>query len=128
MLAQPPSDSEVWMGVPGRTAAVPAAQSDGVLVQPLGDETVIYDRESKEAHCLKPLAAVVFDCCDGHATVADIASMSTQRLGEAITDADVADAVHQLESLDLLQAAPVVRLSDDPVSSNGHGMSRREMI
>ena len=54
-------------------SVVPAARSDGLLIEPVGDETVIYDTRSKEAHCLKPLAAIVFERSDGHATVGEIA-------------------------------------------------------
>ena len=90
-------------------SAVPAARSDDLLIEPVGDETVIYDTRSKEAHCLKPLAAIVFGCSDGRATVGEIAKLAEQRLGDAVSDADVADAVAQLESLDLLQTPLVVR-------------------
>src|SRR3954471_10546374 len=90
-------------------SAVPAARCDGLLIEPVGDETVIYDTRSKQAHCLKPLAAVVFDASDGQATVAEIARTAERRLGAAVSHADVADAVHQLERLGLLQTALVVR-------------------
>src|SRR3954469_18592379 len=89
--------------------AVPAARSDGLLIESVGDETVIYDTRSKEAHCLKPLAAIVFEHSDGHATIGDIAKIAAQRLGDPVSDAAVADAVAQLESLDLLQTPLVVR-------------------
>jgi hypothetical protein len=108
--------------------AVPAARSDGLLVQTLGDETVIYDTESKEAHCLKPLAAIVYGCSDGHATVAEIASTAEARLGQGVSDADVADAVAQLESVGLLQTALVVRAGNRLVARDGRGISRREML
>src|SRR3954454_6755888 len=109
-------------------STVPAARSDGLLVQTLGDETVIYDTEAKEAHCLRPLAAVVFACSDGHATVAEIARTAETRLGSAVSDADVADAVAQLEIVGLLQAALVVRAGNGLVATNGRGVSRREML
>src|SRR4051794_10833547 len=109
-------------------STVPAARSDGLLVQTLGDETVIYDTESKEAHCLKPLAAIVFVCSDGRATVADIAGAAEARLGHAVSEADVADAVGQLGSVGLLQTALVVRAGNGLVARHGGGVSRREML
>src|SRR3954451_5352160 len=109
-------------------STVPAARSDGLLVQTLGDETVIYDAESKQAHCLKPLAAIVFDCSNGQATVGDIARVAEERLGHDVVDADVADAVGQLESVGLLQTALVVRAGNGLVAGNGRGVSRREML
>ena len=80
---------------------------------------------SKHAHCLKPLAALVFDCSDGRTTAGEIARTAEQRLGFGVTEADVADAVSQLGSLGLLQT-PLVVLPG--VEGNGNGVSRREML
>src|SRR3954447_3040926 len=93
-------------------AAVPAARSEGLLIESIGDETVIYDTDSKQAHCLKPLAAFVFGRCDGHATVGEIARTAEERLGGAVGDDEVADAVTQLEDRGLLKSALVVRAGD----------------
>src|SRR3954466_6218817 len=108
--------------------AVPAARSDGLLIEPIGDETVIYDTDSKQAHCLRPLAAIVFSSCDGQLTVADLAHTARQRLGDPVSDSAVADAVAQLESLGLLKSALVVRAGGGLVATNGRGVSRREML
>jgi hypothetical protein len=108
--------------------AVPAARSEGLLIEPIGGETVVYDTHSKQAHCLKPLAAIVFDRSDGSTTVGEIATMAAERLGEAVSDADVADAVAQLEGVGLLQTVLIVRTGDHLNLSNGNGVSRREMI
>lgn len=107
---------------------VPAARSDGLLIEPVGDETVIYDTDSKQAHCLKPLAAIVFGCCDGHATVGEIASAAQRRLGDDVGEAHVVDAVAQLESLGLLQTALVIRPGGGLLATNGRLVSRREML
>src|SRR4051812_10454858 len=108
--------------------AVPAARADGLVIEPVGDETVIYDTDSKQAHCLKPMAAIVFSCCDGQATVGEIASAARQRLGDDVSHADVVAAVAQLESLGLLQTALVIRGGGGVLASNGRGVSRREML
>jgi hypothetical protein len=107
---------------------MPAARSEGLLIEAVGDETVVYDTKSKQAHCLKPLAAIVFDSSDGHATVGEIARIAEGRLGDAVSEADVADAAAQLESLGLLQTVLIVRAGDHLALSNGNGVSRREMI
>src|SRR5436309_4832537 len=97
----------------GKTAsAVPAARSEGLLIEPVGSETVIYDTHSKQAHCLKPLAAIVFDRSDGRATVGEIATVAADRLGEAVSETEVADAVAQLENVGLLQTVLIVRTGD----------------
>jgi hypothetical protein len=111
-----------------RATAVPAARSEGFLIETVGDETVVYDTESKQAHCLKPLAALVFDSSDGHASVGEIARIAEERLGDPVSEADVANAVAQLESLGLLQTVVIVPTGDHLAVSNGNGVSRREMI
>lgn len=102
--------------------AVPAARSQGLLIEPVGDETVVYDTDSHQTHCLKPLAAVVFDCSDGDATVAEISAIAAERLGRTVTESEVADAVAQLAGLSLLGTGDVL------VVSGSNGVSRREMI
>jgi len=84
----------------------------------VGDETVVYDVETKEAHCLNPLAAMVFQLADGKSTTADIAELAAYRLGKPVTEPEVAEAVGQLESHALLQTPLMVR----------DGLSRREAM
>src|SRR3954447_26788592 len=109
-------------------AAVPAARSEGLLVQSVGEETVIYDREAKAAHCLKPLAAIVFGHSDGRTTVRELAKISTERLGETVGETDVADAVSQLDAFGLLQTVAIVSAGDDRPESDANVVSRREMM
>lgn len=96
----------------------PVARDDGLLIEAVGDETVIYDIESKEAHCLKALAAVVFAHADGQTSAADIAELAGYRLGQSFSEADVADAISQLETRALL---------DTPLRVT-QGVSRREAV
>jgi hypothetical protein len=104
----------------GRTIPVPRA--DGLLIQPVGDELVVYDLESKEAHCLKELAAFVFTSVDGTATVGEIAASAGTQLSAAVSAEQVADAVAQLEDAKLLEGPPLLVLDGDD------GVSRREMM
>ena len=102
--------------------AVPAARSDGLLIEPVGDETVIYDTDSRRTHCLRPLAAVVFDCSDGETTIGEISAIAAERLGDSVSEPEVADAVAQLAGLGLL------RTGEELVVTGGNGVSRRDMI
>jgi hypothetical protein len=79
--------------------ARPIARTEGLLIESVGEETVVYDLDTKEAHCLKALAATVFMYADGARTAADIAELSSYRLETSVSDADVKDAVKQLESV-----------------------------
>jgi hypothetical protein len=98
----------------------PVARTEGLLVETVGDETVAYDLNTKEAHCLKSLAAAVFMYADGSKTSSDIAELAAYRMGTPVTEADVNDALAQLESRALLDAGPVVVVRN--------GISRRDAI
>jgi hypothetical protein len=97
----------------------PIARAEGLLVETVGEETVAYDLDTKEAHCLKSLAAAVFMYADGTRTSSDIAELAAYRLGTPVTEAEVNDAFAQLDSRGLLDAGPVVVRN---------GMSRRDAI
>ena len=94
----------------------PVAREDGLLVEQVADETVVYDDRTKEAHCLSPLAAVVFENCDGDTTIEELVLLASERLGEPVDEPRVIDALVQLQERDLLAVPP------------RGGLSRREMI
>ena len=96
---------------------LPVARDEGLLIEHVADEVVVYDSDSKEAHCLSPLPAVVFTHCDGHRTVETLAEIASVKLGEDVSVDRVKDALNQLEERDLLAAAPSLG-----------GLSRRQML
>jgi len=98
----------------------PTARDEGLLVETVGDETVVYDLETKQAHCLKPLAAAVFTSADGATSVDEIATKAEEQLGEPVTVAQVQDAIAELDATALL-ATPLL-------AGNGNGLNRRQMI
>jgi hypothetical protein len=97
---------------------VPPARSEGLLVERVGEETVIYDLASKEAHALKPLAGLVFTLADGAATQAELAKLATTQLNQSVTEGDIADAVEQLTDRSLLDVPLSVR----------DGLSSRQLV
>jgi hypothetical protein len=56
---------------------VPQARRDGLVVQDLPDEVLVYDTERHTAHCLNRTAAAVWQQCDGQTSVGEL----TRRLG-----------------------------------------------
>ena len=44
----------------------------GIIVQDIGDETVLYSAEGKAIHILNPTAKRIWELCDGEHTLADI--------------------------------------------------------
>jgi hypothetical protein len=94
----------------------PVAREEGLMVEYVGDETVIYDNKTTEAHCLSPLAAVVFAHCNGETTIDELGTLATERLGEPVDEPRVIDALVQLQDRNLLVVPP------------RSGLSRRQMI
>ena len=54
---------------------VPVARKQGLVVQEMPDEVLIYDLDTNKAHCLNQTAAFVWKSCDGKNTVERIAGM-----------------------------------------------------
>jgi hypothetical protein len=96
--------------------SLPRAREDGLLVEELGEELLLYDRDSHTAHCLSPIAASVWRHCDGERDVTELAVLAGA--GENL----VADALCELREKDLLAAEPALMQSTVP------GVSRREAI
>ena len=104
---------------PGRLS--PLARSEGLLVEHVGDETVVLDTESKQAHCLSPLAAAVFAGADGATPVEDLAALAGSALDEPVSVEQVEAALDQLDERGLLDRPA---LPADPPS----GISRRQLV
>ncbi len=85
---------------------LPAARSEGLLVEEIGDETVVYDTGSGQAHCLTSVAAAVFAHCDGTRSVDELATLSSSKLGEPVDAERVDAALVQLEEIALLAPLP----------------------
>lgn len=62
-----------------RRARHPRARRENLVVERLGDETLVYDVVTQKAHCLNATAAAIWDACDGRRDEAAIAA----RLGPA---------------------------------------------
>jgi len=97
----------------------PVARDENVVVESVGDETVVYDLVAHVAHALKPLAAAVYMYADGTNTAAEIAELASYRLDTVVTEADVADAIVQLEAISLI-SSPVLHVES--------GISRRHAL
>ena len=74
----------------------PSARTEGLVVEEIGDELLVYDLNTDEAHSLDPAAAAIWRACDGTATVAGIAT----RLN--LDDAAVQATLKHLGELNLL--------------------------
>ena len=50
----------------------PMARQNGLVVQEMPDEVLVYDLDTNKAHCLNQSAALVWKSCDGNNSVGDI--------------------------------------------------------
>ena len=97
----------------------PLARSEGLLTEEVEAEIVVYDSESKQAHCLSPLAALVFAGSDGQTPIPELAELASTQLGEPIEVDGVKEALAQLEELGLMV------VPEDELRVSRRGMIRK---
>ena len=84
-------------------ARLPRTRTNDLVIRELDDETLVFDMERDEAHCLNQTAALVWKYCDGRTTV-EQAAHSLQSKLEAPVGADVVWlAVKQLRRFHLVE-------------------------
>src|SRR5579859_4874757 len=62
----------------------PKARTADLVTERVGDELVVYDGRSSEAHCLSPLASAVFVAADGKTSTADLAAIASRQINEPV--------------------------------------------
>ena len=97
----------------------PVARKNGLVVQEIPDEVLVYDLSSNKAHCLNQTAALVWKSCDGVNSVSEIAKLVGSQSGGSINDDFVWLAIDQLSENNLLE---------EEITSALNGQSRREVI
>jgi hypothetical protein len=102
----------------GTERLTPLARHDGVVIQKLDEEVLIYDLERHRAHCLNSTAAAIWEQCDGRATIPEIVQRLQAALHPGIDEAIVLHGLRQLSKRRLLAQ----RLSP------GAGLSRRDVL
>jgi hypothetical protein len=98
------------------------ARDEGLLVEHLNDETVVFDTETRQAHCLSPLAAAVFAHADGRTSNEGLADIASERLGQAVEPWQIDDALEQLQERNLL----AIKAPRAPRAENG--TTRRQVL
>lgn len=98
----------------------PRARTEGLVVERLPDETLVYDLDRDKAHCLNQTASLVWRFCDGKNTPKQIAHAVSLDLKHPIDEKFVWLALDQLGRNNLLANTPVSL----PIS----GISRREVM
>ena len=99
----------------------PLARKEGLVIQELPDEVLVYDLDRDKAHCLNETAAMVWRRCDGQATTTAITKALENELHKPVDEKLVWLALDQLGRNNLLEHTP----APPPIMS---GLNRREMV
>lgn len=102
-------------------ATKPRAREEGLIVQELSDETLVYDLERDRAHCLNQTAALIWRQCDGQTTTREMARALTHKSKTPVDEKLVWLALDQLGRNHLL-----VELAVPPPTVAA--MNRRELV
>ena len=99
----------------------PLAREEGLVIERLAEEVLVYDTDRDRAHCLNETAAFVWQRCDGRTTAKEIALL----LGKQ-TDANVDEKLVWL-ALDQLSRNHLLENRQAPPPSFA-GLNRREVV
>jgi hypothetical protein len=81
----------------------PLARKEGLIVQQMPDEVLVYDLDRHKAHCLNRTAALVWQHCDGASSVSQIADQLEKEFNAPVSDDVVYLALDQLGKDGLLE-------------------------
>ncbi|HEV7375046.1 MAG TPA: PqqD family protein [Pyrinomonadaceae bacterium] len=99
-----------------RIKTTPRARKEGLLVQELPNEVLVYDLERHKAHCLNPTAALIWKHCDGRTTVSDMVRLLENSLETSVDEDVVWCALNQLEKDHLLGDKVAWPVGMEPIS------------
>jgi len=85
------------------TGGRPLAREEGLVVQELDGELLVYDLDTHRSHCLNRTAALVWGKCDGRTTVREIARGVSATLKSPLDERVVWFALERLERKKLLR-------------------------
>ena len=103
-----------------RQPLAPRARDEGLVIEDLPDEVLVYDLKRDKAHCLNPMAALVWRHCDGETGMAEMVRLLQAELKTPVDEELVWFALDQLEKSFLLQERQTRRLRGS--------LSRRELV
>jgi hypothetical protein len=90
----------------------PKARSADLVVQPGGEETLIFDRRHRQAHCLNKTSSLVWRHCDGRRSIPDLITLVGNHLGVPVDETLVRLALEDLTRAKLMDVG--VTLPPEP--------------
>ena len=106
---------------PQNKQLMPQARRDGLVVQELSGEVLVYDVDSNKAHCLNSTAALVWQYCDGKTSISQIARAIEGAMNAPVDEDIIWLGVEQLNKSKLLRERTTV--PDQKL-----GLSRRDVM
>jgi len=100
---------------------IPEARREGLVVQEMSEEVLVYDRERNKAHCLNRTAALVWSHCDGNKSVVEMARAIAEETNAPVDEDLIWLGVEQLSKTHLLQERALM-------PEHKAGLSRREVM
>lgn len=97
------------------------ARRQDLVVQELPDEVLLYDLKRHKAHCLNSTAAFVWNHCDGHTTVAEMAKLMAAKWNASVSEDMIWLTLDKLSKANLLEERIVL----PPSKGN---LSRRDAV
>ena len=97
----------------------PMARQNGLVVQEMPDEVLVYDLDTNKAHCLNQSAAFVWKSCDGNNSIMDIVKQFESNGSGKVTEDFVWLAIDQLNENGLLESKAAPKFP---------GQSRRQVL
>ena len=96
-----------------RRSSFPKSRQHGLLIDQVGDETIVYDEERQEAHSLNRPASIVWKNSDGTRSLEQLGDLLGTQLGVGPSESLVEYALDELSRVHLLEENG---LGDAPVS------------
>jgi hypothetical protein len=99
----------------------PISRTDGLVVQDLNGEVLIYDLGENKAFCLNETSALVWQACNGEKNVSEISRELSQKLNSPANEDLIWLALDQLKKENLIE-------NQEDFQIDFNGMSRRSVI
>ena len=85
------------------TTKLPLARSEGLIIEKLENELLVYDLKREKSHCLNRTAVLIWKHCDGETDVAKMTRILNENLNAPISEQAIWLGLKQLAGAHLLQ-------------------------
>jgi hypothetical protein len=99
----------------------PVSRKTDLVTQTAGNELLIYDLTVNKAFCLNESISIIWQACDGHKNISELADYLSKQFDSAINEDFVWFALEQLKKDNLIENTPEIFMPFE-------GLSRREII